>query len=134
EEQRFQFTGFGYDWNMWSSATDRWQQAGDQTDMQRLTWASQNRGYTSSRVLYDADYARLKDVTIAYNLPKAILKKWGLGSFRVYAKGTNLATFTKYPGWDPEYNRDGAGNVGQGKSWLPSPQAQSISFGVNVSF
>ncbi len=134
EEQRFQFTGFGYDWNMWSSATSRWQQAGDQTNMQRLTWAAPNRGYTSSRVIYDADYARLKDVTIGYNLSNALLKKWGLGSFRVYAKGTNLATFTKYPGWDPEYNRDEAGNVGQGKSWLPSPQAQSVSFGVNISF
>lgn len=134
EEQRFQFTGFGYNWNMWSSALNRWQVPGDQTDMQRLTWLSPNRNYTSSRVIYDADYARLKDVTIGYTLPAALLSKWGIGSFRVYAKGINLATFTKYPGWDPEYNRDEAGNVSQGKSWLPSPQAQSISFGINVSF
>lgn len=133
DEQRFQFNGFGYGWNMWSSATNRWQQQGDVTDMQRLTWAP-SRNNTSSRVFYDASYARLKDITIGYNLPKRLMQRWHLGSMRVFAKGTNLATFTSYPGWDPEYNRDGAGNVGQGKSWLPSPQAQSISFGLNVSF
>ena len=133
DEQRFQFNGFGYGWNMWSSALNRWQNPGDITDMQRLTWAP-TRNNTSSRVFYDASYARLKDITIGYNLPKRLMQKWHLGSMRVFAKGTNLATFTSYPGWDPEYNRDGAGNVGQGKSWLPSPQAQSISFGLNASF
>ena len=118
---------------MWSSAISRWQNQGDETDIQRLTWAPP-RNNTSSRVFYDASYARLKDVTIGYSLPSRLLQRWQLGSMRVFAKGTNLATFTTYPGWDPEYNRDGAGNVGQGKSWLPSPQAKSVSFGLNVSF
>jgi hypothetical protein len=119
---------------MWSDGMNRWQNQGDQTDMHRLTWNSPNRTYTSGRVITDADYARLKDVTIGYNFPKALLQKWKLSNMRVYAKGTNLATLTGYEGWDPEYNRDGAGNVGQSKSWLPSPQARSISFGVNVTF
>ena len=133
DEQRFQFNGFGYGWTMWATAINRWQNPGDITDIQRLTWAP-SRNNTSSRVFYDADYARLKDVTVGYNLPKKLLQKWGLGSMRIFAKGTNLATLTNYPGWDPEYNRDGAGNVGQGKSWLPSPQAKTISFGLNASF
>ena len=133
DEQRFQFNGFGYGWNMWSSALNRWQNPGDVTNMQRLTWAPP-RNNTSSRVFYDASYARLKDITIGYNLPKKLMRKWRLGSMRIFAKGTNLVTFTSYPGWDPEYNRDGAGNVGQGKSWLPSPQAKNISFGLNASF
>ena len=62
------------------------------------------------------------------------MQKWKIGNIRLYAKGSNLATLTKYKGWDPEYNRDGAGNVGQGSSWLPSPQAKSVSFGLNVTF
>lgn len=132
EEQYFQFTGFGYGWNMWSTALNRWQQPGDQTDMQRLTWAPARNN--SSRFIYDADFVRLKDVTISYNLPKRLMQKWHLGSMRIFAKGTNLATFTDYPGWDPEYNRDGAATFGQSSSWLPSPQAKSVSFGVNVSF
>ncbi|MCR9286159.1 MAG: TonB-dependent receptor [Bacteroidetes bacterium] len=134
DEQRFQRSPFGFGWTMWSDGMNRWQNQGDQTDMHRLTWNSPNRTYTSGRVITDADYARLKDVTIGYNFPKALLQKWKLSNMRVYAKGTNLATLTGYEGWDPEYNRDGAGNVGQSKSWLPSPQARSISFGVNVTF
>lgn len=132
EEQRFQYNGFGFGWTMWANAVDRWQQPGDQTNIQRLTWSPERPA--STRFIYDADFIRLKDVTIGYNLPATLLKKWKLSNFRIYAKGTNLATFTDYPGWDPEYNRDGAGNVGQGKSWLPSPQARSISFGINASF
>ena len=132
DEQFFQYTGFGYGWTMWDDAVARWQNPGDQTHIQRLTWGPPRNN--SSRFVRTADFARLKDVTIGYQLPKSLLAKWGLSSVRLFAKGTNLATFTDYPGWDPEYNRDGAGNVGQGKSWLPSPQAQSISFGLNVSF
>lgn len=132
EEQQYQYTGFGFGWNMWADATNRWQEQGDQTNIQRLTWGPERNYY--SRFVRSADFVRLKDVTIGYNLPKRWLNKFGFNSLRVFAKGTNIATFTDYPGWDPEYNRDGAGNVGQGKSWLPSPQAKSVSFGLNASF
>ena len=133
EEQYFQYRGFGYGWTMWADAVDRWQNPGDVTHIQRLTWAPE-RNSSRDAFIYDADFVRLKDVTIGYNLPTTLLRKWKLSNVRIYAKGTNLATFTNYPGWDPEYNRDGAGNVGQSKSWLPSPQARSISFGVNATF
>jgi TonB-linked SusC/RagA family outer membrane protein len=132
DEQDFQFRGFGYGWNMLESGLDRWQQPGDVTTMQRLTW--QSKRFQSSRFNYSADYVRLRDLTIGYSFPSDLLRKWNLSNIRIYAKATNLLTFTKYPGWDPEYNRDGPGNVGQGKSWLPSPQAQSISFGFNMTF
>ncbi|MEO1261191.1 MAG: TonB-dependent receptor [Bacteroidota bacterium] len=134
EEQLYQYGGLGFGWNMWANGVDRWQQPGDQTNVQRLTWAAPNRNWTSSRVVTSANFARLKDVTIGYNLPKSTLQRWKVDNVRVYAKGTNLAVLTGYEGWDPEYNRDGAGSVNQGKSWLPSPQAKSISFGLNVTF
>ena len=134
EEQRYQYSGFGYGWTMWANAAERWQNPGDETNIQRLTWQSANRNYESSRVISDADFARLKDLTIGYNFPRALLQRWKLDSFRLYVKGTNLAILTNYEGWDPEYNRDGAGSVNQGKSWLPSPQAKSLSVGLNVTF
>ncbi len=132
DEQYFQYTGFGYGWTMWDDALNRWQKQGDQTHIQRLTWAPARN--ISSRFVYNADFVRLKDVTVGYQLPRSLLTKLRISSARLFMKGTNLATFTDYPGWDPEYNRDGAGNVNQGKSWLPSPQAKSISFGLNMSF
>lgn len=132
DERRFQYAPFGFGWTMMANGMERWQNQGDLTNMHRVTWAAPNRNYTSSRVITDADFARLKDLTIGYSFPKSLLQKWKLHDFRIYVKGTNLATLTSYDGWDPEYNRDGAGNVGQSKSWLPSPQARSISFGINV--
>ena len=132
EEQQYQYTGFGYGWTMWADAVDRWQEQGDQTHIQRLTWVPARNN--SSRFMRSANFIRLRDVTIGFNFPSSLLQRLKLSSARVFVKGTNLATFTDYPGWDPEYNRDGAGNVSQGKSWLPSPQAKSVSFGLNVSF
>jgi TonB-linked SusC/RagA family outer membrane protein len=134
EEQRYQYGGIGYGWTMLEDGINRWNQPGDIATTQRLTWAASNRNYVSSRTISKADFARLRDVTIGYNFPKILMQKWKIGNIRLYAKGSNLATLTKYKGWDPEYNRDGAGNVGQGSSWLPSPQAKSVSFGLNVTF
>lgn len=132
DEQRYQFNGFGYGWNMWTSATERWQQSGDQTDMHRLTWAPERPG--SSRYIHKADFLRLKNISLGYRFPEKLLRKFGLSSMRIYAQGNNLLTWTSYPGWDPEYNRDGAGNTGQGYSWLPAPQAKGVSIGLNATF
>lgn len=132
EEQRFQYFGFGNGWNMWANAIDRWQQPGDQTHMQRLSWNAERPA--SDRFIYDADFIRLRDLTLGYSFPRSLVNKWKLSNLRLYARGSNLATFTSYEGWDPEFNRDEAGNVNQGKSFLPSPQARTISFGLNLSF
>lgn len=132
DEQRYQFNGFGYGWNMWASAWNRWQHPGDDTQMHRLTWAGERPG--SSRYIYKADFIRLKNITLGYRLSERLLKKFGLASMRLYAQGNNLLTFTQYPGWDPEYNRDGSGNTGQGYSWLPAPQAKGVSVGLNATF
>lgn len=134
EEQRYQYTGFGFGWTMWADAVNRWQAPGDQTDLPRLVWTAPNRAYETTRVITRADFARLKDVTFGYTLPDRLAKKWKISGMRLYAKGTNLATLTPYDGWDPEYNRDDSSTIGQGKSWLPSPQARSVSFGLNVTF
>lgn len=64
-------------------------------------------------------FVRLQYVTLAYTVDNDLVKKWGLNSLKFYATGTNLYTWTKWPGWDP--------NVG-------SPVMRSIILGLNVSF
>jgi hypothetical protein len=55
--------------------------------------------------LYEkADFARLKDVSLAYNLPANLLQRAKLAGLKVYATGRNLATFTKYSALDPEFS------------------------------
>jgi hypothetical protein len=53
----------------------------------------------------------------------------------VYAQATNLATWTKYKGWDPELNSDAfSGNITQNYDFYAAPQAKTITFGINVGF
>lgn len=56
------------------------------------------------RFYEDASFARLKDVSLAYQLPSLILNRLKLSKVKVYVTGRNLATFTKYSGLDPEIN------------------------------
>ena len=60
------------------------------------------------------------------------MKKVGISRLQPYATVTNLFTFTKYLGFDPEVNQWGnSGNV-QGMDYGTYPQTRSFIFGVNV--
>lgn len=76
--------------------------------------------------LYDASFIRLKNLEIAYTLPKAWLDKIGIQNFRVYVTGNNLLTFDKIKVQDPESNATGTGQY--------FPQQRVYTVGVNVSF
>ena len=90
-------------------------------------------GYLGDIWLQDADYLKIRNITIGYDLKKAI-KKLPLASLRVYASGQNLFCFTGYDGMDPEVG------YGYGYSWAsgidigyyPSPKV--YLFGVNIKF
>ncbi|MEP4133395.1 MAG: SusC/RagA family TonB-linked outer membrane protein, partial [Cyclobacteriaceae bacterium] len=49
-----------------------------------------------------ADFIRVKDITLAYDVPSSVLAKLGLSTLKIYVNTRNLLTFTKYPGLDPE--------------------------------
>ncbi|MCT4590376.1 MAG: hypothetical protein N4A71_21285 [Carboxylicivirga sp.] len=53
---------------------------------------------------------------------------------RVYAQGTNLLTFTKYSGIDPEVSAFGSSAILGGYDEITMPQAKSIKIGVDISF
>lgn len=54
------------------------------------------------RLLENASYVRLKDLTVSYNLPKSLLSKTNFfDAVRIFATGRNLFTITKYDGPDP---------------------------------
>lgn len=47
-------------------------------------------------------YVRVQDVSLTYNMPASLVQKIRLNNMQVYGSIRNLATFTKWPGWDPE--------------------------------
>ena len=52
----------------------------------------------------NASFARLKDVSLGYDLPISLISKFKISSCKVYITGRNLATFTKYSALDPEFS------------------------------
>ncbi len=88
----------------------------------------------SSRYIEDGSYLRIKNITLGYNFDKKVANKLHIESLRVYSNIQNLATFTKYSGFDPEIGTSTASSyvMGLDNGRYPSPQV--YSFGLNVSF
>ena len=109
----------------------RWQKPGDITNIPqaRLGW-SNGTGH-SSRYLEEADFIRLRNVTLGYNFQQSTISKLGLSDARLYVSGLNLLTITDYTGYDPE-SRSDAGGVGQ--VFYSAPAASTMSVGLNISF
>ncbi|WP_046368651.1 SusC/RagA family TonB-linked outer membrane protein [Flavihumibacter petaseus] len=122
----------GYD-NQTVDQLNAWKNPGDITMVPeaRRGWA--NGTDPSSRYIMNGSYLRVKQLTLAYNLPQSIIKKAHLERVRVYARGQNLWTITDYKGWDPEVNADyQATNINQGVDFYSVPQAKVIVFGINI--
>lgn len=87
----------------------------------------------SDRYIEDADYLKLANATLSYNLGNI---GSSLKNARVYISGTNLLVFTDYSGFDPEVNtenvRDGLPSFGI--EYIPYPSARTFVLGANFSF
>jgi hypothetical protein len=82
----------------------------------------------SSKLIHDASFMRLRDVTVSYNFPAATLSKLKFVSgIRLYMQANNLFIWTNWRGMDPE-----AGPVNINLSEFPNPKA--ITGGLTVTF
>ncbi|MDW8209820.1 MAG: TonB-dependent receptor [Cytophagales bacterium] len=110
----------------------RWTTPGQITDVPRpINGNAEVRGashLSGSRTLEDASYIRLKQLTLAYNLPQNLTQKVKINRARLYAQAINLITWTKWTGYDPEFLNLGAGNNGV------VPQSRNYTFGVEIGF
>lgn len=119
---------------------ERWTGAGTSNSQPRASWdASGNNALIySSRFLEDGSYTRLKNLQVGYSIPKSFLENAHISSVRIYFSGTNLFTFSKYSGLDPEMtvsnNAQGQGDTALGMDWGTYPAAKSYNLGVNITF
>lgn len=88
----------------------------------------------SDRYIEDASFIRLKNLTLGYTLPSSIASRIHLTNARLYGSVENIATFTKYTGFDPEVgaSTQSANVFGLDNGRYPSPQV--FTFGLNLSF
>lgn len=86
----------------------------------------------SSRFVEDASYLRLRNIKLAYTFKPGFVEKLKLSRLTVYTSATNLLTFTKYSGYDPEGNAYGATTNIVGVDDGNYPQAKTFLFGLNL--
>jgi len=81
----------------------------------------------------DATFVKLRELSIAYNLPKSVMKQLGaLKSLSVSLTGRNLLTLTNYSGLDPEVSNFGNQPIGRNYDVAPYPPSRSYWLSVTA--
>lgn len=104
-----------------------WTPENRNTNVPRLNVDDAGWTQSSTRFLYSATYARLKNLTIGYSLPKAIASRWGLANLKLTLTGENLLTFYGHKGMDPEQTIEGT-------TYFRYPSMRTFSAGLNLTF
>ena len=86
----------------------------------------------TSEIVEDGSFARLRNLTLGYNIPLEQLGINGLRRLRVYFSGQNLLLFTNYTGLDPEANIFVNDNTRLGLDYAVYPPSRTYTFGVNI--
>lgn len=88
-----------------------------------------------SRYVEDGSYARLKNITLGYNLPKSLVGRVGISNIRAFVSATNLLTLTKYTGYDPEVSSfNVTTDAVRGIDLSNYPTVKTLTIGINLTF
>ena len=123
------------DENYDTSIFNRWHGEGTSNTMPRISGNGHpNTIWVSTRYMEDADYFKIKTVTLGYDF-KNIWKTCPFQQLRFYVQAQNLYTFTGYTGLDPE-----VGSTGGGYNWESGidlglyPPARTFLVGASIKF
>lgn len=97
------------------------------------TWSE---GVMRSDLVEDGSFLRLQTLALGYTLPSKIARRWGLGKLRVALTATNVFTWTRYSGFDPEANT-GWGTVTRiapGMDMSPYPKTRNLALSFDINF
>ena len=123
------------DQNYDTTILNRWHGEGTSNSQPRISATGhQNTIWVSNRYMEDADYFKIKTVTLGYDF-KNIWKSCPFQQLRFYVQAQNLHTFTSYTGLDPE-----VGSAGGGNGWASGidlglyPTARTFLVGASIKF
>jgi TonB-linked SusC/RagA family outer membrane protein len=88
--------------------------------------------YAAEVLLEDASWFRVRNVSLAYNLPDRLFDNTFLRSARVSFTAYNVFLSTPYKGYDPETNYFGSGSNIYGYSGLKTPATRSYTIRLNI--
>lgn len=110
-----------------------WRPDNTNTDVPRIAYKSTGsitNDMFSQRFIQDASYLKIANIELGYNFPD----RWFGGyvnGVRLYASGQNLATLSKYKGYNVDF---AGGTFTPGYNYASYPTPRTIMFGVHFSF
>ncbi len=117
--------------NFYEKSLGRWHGEGT-SNIEPILDKSRGHNYLSStNLLENGSYIRLRNVQLGYTLPEPIVRKLGLQGLRIYANGQNLVTFKHNTGYTPEIAGSAlSGGIDQGGTY-PLPSVYTVGLSVN---
>jgi TonB-linked SusC/RagA family outer membrane protein len=119
-------------------ATERWTGPGTSDDIPRAGYKPVNitdgADGAIDRMVEDASFLKLRNVTLSYDLPTAFVNKIKMTNANVYIQGNNLLTLTKYTGMDPEANQMGGSVITLPLNSGYYPPTRSFMIGIQLGF
>lgn len=95
------------------------------------SYPTMNRTREASFWYTSGTYLRLKNIELAYTLPKNMTKRFGIDNLKFYVSGYNLLTLSALNFYDPEMEKDGA----HPWSWvMVYPPTKSYNLGLVLDF
>lgn len=117
--------------NAWATEADRWTPSNPSNSVTRAT--NSPVAQMSDRYIQNGSYLRLKNVVLGYNFSNELLNNIHVKQVRIYVSAQNLATWTKYKGYDPEVSTFEQNNLAQGIDYGSYPNYRTFLVGLNVT-
>jgi TonB-dependent starch-binding outer membrane protein SusC len=107
---------------------NRWTTPGQLTYLPRMNVnGAEQKGSgagSGSRNFFKADYIRLKNVTLSYDINSEVTRRLKINNARFYIQGTNLWTYSDWYSYDIEFVGDATGIIPQSKNFTVGLQFQ----------
>jgi hypothetical protein len=124
-------------WNNHTDILNRWTPENPQGTLPRVVYGdnfSNGSAIVISENLEKGDFLRVRNLSLGYTLPKAMLDKVSIGSARIYGSVQNAFLLTKYSGIDPENQANGNSPTGASVDRNSVGQARTYTVGLSLSF
>jgi TonB-linked SusC/RagA family outer membrane protein len=111
----------------------RWEKPGDIATHPLPSYNnSTNSEKVSSRFIEDADYLKLRSLTLGYRFKTP--QQWNISDLRLFFTAENVFTITNYSGVDPEIAVTSDGSIVNVVMPSAYPITRKFMFGINLSF
>jgi TonB-linked SusC/RagA family outer membrane protein len=110
-----------------------WSKPGDRTDVPEVSRGKKTGNMIfNSRFIENGSFIRVSNARLVYNLSPELAGRLKMKSLSVYLFSTNLATWTNYTGYDPEFSSSNVLELGNDTGKYP--KRRELGLGINANF